>query len=97
MCIIRLYLKHFPIVQPQQWRNYVITLQKNQTITETLPITATKNFVAILSDTDCSNGVASDLSGGSRIINISNNTIQWTYNWNANNYMMINIIVLGII
>lgn len=69
----------------------------NQTLTETLPITASKNFVAILSDTDCSNGVASDLSGGARIINISNNTIQWTYNWNASNYMMVNIIALGII
>lgn len=69
----------------------------NQTITETLPITATKNFVAILSDTDCSGGVASDVSGGARIINIYNNTVQWTYNWNASNYMMVNIIVLGII
>ncbi|NJE28197.1 hypothetical protein E0L01_05375 [Megamonas funiformis] len=69
----------------------------NQTLTETLPITASKNFVAILSDTDCSNGNVNDVSGGARIINISNNTIQWTYNWNANNYMMINIIVLGII
>ena len=69
----------------------------NQTLTETLPITASKNFVAILSDTDCSNGNVNDVSGGARIINISNNAIQWTYNWNANNYMMVNIIVLGIV
>lgn len=29
MCIIRLYLKHFPIVQPQQWGSFTTTAIAN--------------------------------------------------------------------
>ena len=81
----------------KQWRNYTTTVKINQTIIETLPITVTKNFAAILSDTDSNIGSSGDFSGGSTVKKIDSNTITWVYNWNSSNEIMINIIVIGII
>lgn len=81
----------------KQWRNYTATVTINSNHIETLPITASRNFAAFLSDTHASYGQQGDLSGGSAIIEITNNTVTWIYNWNTSTDMMVNIFVIGII
>ena len=82
----------------KQWRNYITTMARDSYITETLPIAVSKNFVAILSDTDVAEGYQNDMSGGSAIVSITNNAVNWRYNWNfTRENLMINIFVIGIV
>ena len=73
-------------------------MARDSYITETLPIAVSKNFVAILSDTDVAEGYQNDMSGGSAIVSITNNAVNWRYNWNfTHENLMINIFVIGIV
>lgn len=78
----------------KQWINRTDQLSGNAMVTEYLPLTTAKNFIAILSDTDTDSG-NTDTSGGSSIKYIDEKSVLWAYNWNNNDKQMINVLVIG--
>ena len=77
-----------------QWINRTDQLSGNAMVTEYLPLTTAKNFIAILSDTDTDSG-NTDTSGGSSIKYIDEKSVLWAYNWNNSEKQMINVLVIG--
>lgn len=79
-----------------QWRSYQANVQANGYYKEALPLTFSEVFAALLSDTNAGNGgVSGDLTGGSSIQIIKNNSVEWLYDWNTSSNILISVFVIG--